>query len=181
MNQNIKKRLEIALAAKYKLTYNRYTDRWDSADSLHINDLPITRFPLKLGIINGNFDCTLNELTTLKGGPTEIYGSFDCSHNNLPNLIGGPTEIDINYNCSYNKLTTLEGSPNTILRHFYCHRNLLSNLIGGPKIVKGNFWCDNNQLTSLDGIPDDVDSVDCCNNAVPLKKPDGYRCRQFFT
>ncbi len=36
--------------------------------------------------INGNFDCSNNDLKTLKHSPKIVYGSFFCNHNNLTSL-----------------------------------------------------------------------------------------------
>lgn len=36
---------------------------------------------VQFGVINGNFNCSDNDLTSLKGAPLEIHGDFHCERN----------------------------------------------------------------------------------------------------
>ena len=62
--------------------------------SVDLSGLNLTKLPLMFGKVKGTFDCSTNQLTTLKGCPKEITGSFFCEENkltkldNLPNKIG---------------------------------------------------------------------------------------------
>jgi hypothetical protein len=55
----------------------------------------LTHIPLNFNIVEGCFNCSYNNLTTLEGCPNEI-GWFDCSHNNLYKLKGCPKKIGVN-------------------------------------------------------------------------------------
>ena len=55
------------------------------------------------------FDCSYNELTTLKGCPKIVGDFFDCSHNQLTSLKHGPVEVGGSYFAHNNKLTSLDG------------------------------------------------------------------------
>ena len=77
-------------------------------------------------VIEGGFDCSLMNLTSLKGAPREVCGYFDCSENNL---------------------TSLEGSPKKVGGYFWCLGNNLTSLEGAPKKVDGDFYCFGNKLT----------------------------------
>jgi hypothetical protein len=57
---------------------------------------------LNVSIVDGDFDCYVNTLTSLEGCPNEVKGYFDCHHNIL---------------------TTLEGCPSKVGHDFYCHNN----------------------------------------------------------
>ena len=72
--------------------------------------------------INGSFNCSNNELVTLKGGIYQIIGSLNCSNNNLETLESNISYIQYNLQCSNNKLKTLYGIPR----------------IGGKVILFGN-------------------------------------------
>jgi hypothetical protein len=68
------------------------------------------------------FNCSNNKLTTLEGGPKEVFGYYDCQRNKLTTLEDGPKEVGNNFHCSDNKLITLEG-PEIIGGNFYCYKN----------------------------------------------------------
>ena len=58
----------------------------------------------------------------------EVNGDFDCSHNNLTSLEGCPEIINDNFFCGYNNLTSLKDSPKYIKNNYYCNNNNLENL-----------------------------------------------------
>jgi len=77
-----------------------------SKGDLVLSELPmrLTKLPpiLKDITVNGWFNCSLNNLTSLE---------------NCPKIVNG------NFYCSWNKLTSLEGAPQKVDRHFICHSN----------------------------------------------------------
>lgn len=110
--------------------------------------------PVQFGIIEGDFNCSYCELTTLKGCPDIVKGNFNCRRNSLTTLKYFPQYIDGNIDCSGNDLTSLKGVPEIINGTFCCSFNQLTNLIEGPKIVKGDFNCSVNKLITLEGCPE---------------------------
>ncbi|HEY6393699.1 MAG TPA: hypothetical protein VIX89_20620, partial [Bryobacteraceae bacterium] len=66
----------------------------------HLDSLP----DLSAVIVRGDFDCSENRLTSLKGVPQRIGGSFLCWGNRLASLDGGPQEIGGDFNCSTTEL-----------------------------------------------------------------------------
>jgi hypothetical protein len=93
----------------------------------------LTKIPLKIRYISGNFYFFNNKLTTLEGSPESVGGNFYVYDN---------------------KLTTLEGSPKSVGGDYYCHNNQLTTLECGPKSVGGDFYCFNNQIVNLKGFPE---------------------------
>ena len=91
-------------------------------------------------IIEGNFDCSVNYITSLFGAPSKVTGNFKCSGNLLSSLKGAPFSVGKDFNCFLNKLTSLEG---------------------GPATVGGNYSCDSNELTTLTGVPRELNRLDC--------------------
>jgi len=83
----------------------------------------LSYIPVKFGIVNGYFECSNNQLTSLNGSPKEVKGYFDCSYNQLTTLNGSPKEVKGNFYCSYNLLTSLEGAPKEVDGDFYCGNN----------------------------------------------------------
>ena len=146
----------------------------------------LVEFPsfIQFGTIKGNFYCSYNKLTSLKGAPIEVgkvfdcsfnrlvslegaplrVKYFDCSSNKLTSLEGAPKEVGGSFNCSDNKLTSLEGAPENTGRSFYCDFNILKTLKGAPKNIGGLFDCSNNKLTTLEGAPKKVGGDFYCNN-----------------
>ena len=53
--------------------------------------------------VYGYFDCSGNQLTSLKGCPNYINGSFFCNNNQLTNLKGCPTYVGGTFWCFGNK------------------------------------------------------------------------------
>lgn len=127
----------------------------------------LTELPLKFNRVGGNFDCSGNKLTTLKGCPKSVGGYFICNENELTNLEYGPESVGSSYRCSNNKLTTLKGLPKTINKFFQCYNNNLTNLEGSPEVVNGSFICSNSGITSLKGCPKVIkDEFDVTDNNI---------------
>ena len=104
--------------------------------------------------VEGDFDCSLEELKNFKGVKFgRVSGSFDCSQNSLQTLEGAPQTVGMDFSCSSNSLRNLEGAPQTVGGGFRCFRNSLRSLKGGPKTVGGYFGCSRNPLWSLEGAP----------------------------
>lgn len=93
-------------------------------------------------IVTGNFYCQDNELTSLKGAPSEVRGGFWCNNNQLESLEYSPKGITGQYICHNNRLKTLAPAPQAITGDFSCSGNLLTSLEGAPKqffILKSDF------------------------------------------
>jgi hypothetical protein len=85
-----------------------------------------------------------------------VEGDFYCSYNSLTSLEGAPEKVEGDFFCSYNSLTSLEGAPEKVEGDFYCNCNSLTSLKGAPKVVEGYFDCVNNPLTSIEGLPKEI-------------------------
>ena len=135
-------------------------------NSINLSGIDLKKLPdFSNCVVNGNFDCSFNQLTSLEGAPKEVDGSFYCSSNQLTSLEGAPQEVGGYFYCSNNQLTNLKGAPKEVGGKFDCSYNKLTTLEGAPKEVGGDFYCYDNQLTSLEGAPYKVgDSFDCSFN-----------------
>lgn len=112
----------------------------------------LKELPIQFGEIKGYFDCSLNQLTHLKGSPHTVYSWFNCQANQLKTLEGGPQIVGDSYDCSSNELHSLEGSPKILHKTFFASHNKLLSLLHCPKEMKGSVFLDFNYLTSLKGI-----------------------------
>lgn len=117
-----------------------------------------------------NFDCSYNELTSLKNGP-EYARDYSCSNNKLTSLKYIAKNIEGDLICHYNELTTLEGSGiTTVVRKLDCRRNKLRDLVGCPKI---SIWLNasDNELVSMRGAPLNLTlrDIDVRGNVVSAK------------
>ena len=134
--------------------------------------------------VKGDFDCSHNQLTTLKGAPQKVGGNFNCHDNQLTTLEGAPKEIKWDFDCSHNQLTTLKGAPDKVGGDFDCSKNQLTTLEWAPKEVGWSFYCSNNQLTTLKGAPQEVSRSFICSynqlanlKGAPKGVGDEFDCR----
>ena len=81
-----------------------------SKGGLNLQNKNLTVLPaiLKDITVNGFFDCSSNNLTTLESCPKIVTGTFNCSENVLTSLKGAPSSVGDGFICSDNKLTSLE-------------------------------------------------------------------------
>ena len=115
-----------------------------------IDDLGLTKLPVKFGTVSGDFTCYNNKLTSLEGAPKKVDADFICSYNELTSLKGAPQYIGRDFECYNNKLTSLEGAPQKVGGYFICSANNLTSLVGAPQKVGGDFYCSDNQLDNED-------------------------------
>jgi hypothetical protein len=132
--------------------------------SMHYRELP----DLSNVIVKGDFDCSCNDITSLKGAPKYVGGKFGCSMcHNLISLEGAPEKHDGIFDCSNcENLTSLKGAPKEVGGKFDCDccDNLIS-LEGAPEKVGGDFdciYCEN--LTSADGLPKEIGGEIRCDD-----------------
>jgi hypothetical protein len=112
----------------------------------------LTEFPIQFGEVRGYFDCSLNQLKTLKGSPHTVQSWFNCQGNQLETLENGPKIVLESYDCSSNKLSSLKGAPQVIHKTFFASHNQLLSLLYCPQEMKGSVFLDFNYLTSLKGL-----------------------------
>ena len=110
-------------------------------DVVELRKLYLTElFDLSDVEVTGDFNCGLNDLTSLKGCPHTVGGNFYCGRNNLTNLEGAPKKvINGGFFCRYSNLTSLKG-PHTIHNNFWCSNNPLTSLEGMPKRIYGHIY-----------------------------------------
>ena len=120
----------------------------DVSGDVDLSVIDLKEFPeyIQFGVVRGNFNCSSNNLTSLRGCPREVRKSFDCRWNKLTSLEGAPMKVKWYFDCSYNELTSLKGAPEKVGVGFYCSSNRLTSLEGGPKEVSGTFFCSNNSI-----------------------------------
>ena len=97
----------------------------DVDGSVDLRDKKLKEFPdyIQFGVVNGRFDCSHNQLTSLRGCPRVVKHTFSCYRNRLTSLEGAPTTVGINFDCSDNRLVTLKGAPKKVRGDFFCMYN----------------------------------------------------------
>jgi len=111
---------------------------------------------IKFGRVSGNFYFYKNEFKSLEGVPKEVGGSFRCDQNNLVSLVGSPQKVKLNFSCQANNLVSLVGAPKEIGEDFICGQQDFVTLEGSPEKVGGFFSCIQNPLQSLKGAPKEI-------------------------
>ena len=77
--------------------------------------------------VDVDFYCAGQGLKDFKGVAFgHVDGGFDCSINQLTSLEGAPKTVDVGFACDNNQLTSLEGAPKTVDGRFYCGSNPIS-------------------------------------------------------
>ena len=108
------------ICKKYNIT--NYTINGDGSidvnGHVYLINKGLTELPLIFNRVTGDFSCSLNNLTTLKGCPRWIGDRFICFNN---------------------RLTSLEFSPEYVGSNFYCFNNRLTNNYCDTEIG-GNFY-----------------------------------------
>lgn len=69
-----------------------------------ISNCLLSTIPVQFGIVTGYFDCSHNQLNSLKGAPHEVHSTFDCSYNWLSSLDYLPKNVNNKIYCLYNKI-----------------------------------------------------------------------------
>jgi len=90
--------------------------------------------------VKGNVDLSGLDLTKIPINFTEVGGDFYCSYNKLTSLKGAPKKVGGDFICSYNKLTSLEGAPEEVGESFYCSHNPLKSTKGKPESIGGEIY-----------------------------------------
>ncbi|MEZ0262570.1 MAG: hypothetical protein ACAH80_16315 [Alphaproteobacteria bacterium] len=151
--------LDISKDKRAKLGWSPLTELPDLSavvveGDFRCNDNLLTSLKGAPQTVTGFFYCYSNWLEDLEGCPKKIGGSFSCGRNHIKDLTGGPAEVGGGYNCqSSPNMLSLKGAPEKIPGDFLCHEGVLESLEGGPREVQGSYWVQKNRLRSLAGAP----------------------------
>ena len=96
----------------------------DVQGNVDISNAQLTRIPFQFGFVMGNFNCSDNHLTSLKGSPKECM-CFYCYNNQLTTLEYAPEIVSHTLNCMNNRITNFTGINIEILHTFDCQDNPL--------------------------------------------------------
>lgn len=83
----------------------------------------LTEIPIQFGVVDGNFDCGNNKLTSLKGVPYRVNGNFECGKNKLTSLHYAPSHVSYNFYCLDNSLVDFCYSQLHFEGEFLCHHS----------------------------------------------------------
>ena len=84
----------------------------DVVGNVYLPSANLKEIPFQFGEVTGEFSCSMNRLTSLKGSPRKVGGSFYCTRNDITSLEGGPEWVDESYFCDANEdLYSLKGAP----------------------------------------------------------------------
>lgn len=104
----------------------------DVYDDVKLNDklVNLLRLPLRFNEVQGTFDISDNELTSLEGCPKKVTGDFLAYKNELISLKGSPKEVGGSFIVLQNNISTLKFAPTTVKEDFICSHNPLKDLDG---------------------------------------------------
>ncbi len=122
-----------ALCEQYKIQNYHITrnNKVNVNGSVWLGKLDLTEIPIPFGQINGDFDCSNNQLTSLKNCPFTVMGNLYVSNNQLTSLDGCAQSVGMNFNCSANNLTSLYGGPMKVGKSYNFSYNTYLKSLGG--------------------------------------------------
>lgn len=85
----------------------------------------LDEIPIKFNKVTGWFDCSKNELTSLKNCPKYVGKSFSCDGNNLTSLEHSPEFIGGSFYCYFNPLKSLDGLKVSYKKLYFGNKNKL--------------------------------------------------------
>jgi hypothetical protein len=100
------------------------------------------KLPVKFGKVYGEFNCSMNNLTTLEGSPNYVGSDFLCYWNNLTTLEHSPKYVGGDIDCHHNNLISLEGYSKYIGGTFYS--DIITHHILGS--IQGNIYCNKQRI-----------------------------------
>ena len=111
----------------YEYSIENYTINNDGSidvdEDVNLHNLGLEKLPIKFNKVNGYFDCSENELTSLSGSPFEVNGDFKCHTNELTSFKYAPKIIRGNFDCEWNNIKSFEYFPSYVKRYFWCDDN----------------------------------------------------------
>jgi len=93
-----------------------------------ISDCSLTELPLRFNRVEGNFNCSSNQLTTLDGCPQYVNGDFRCDSNELESLINGPKFVGGIYYIQNNLIQTLDELKDVEFNYIEVENNCIANI-----------------------------------------------------
>jgi hypothetical protein len=109
-------------------------------------------------VVPGYIDLSYKNLTKLPNfSGVIVEEDFFCYNNQLTSLEGAPAFVGRRCGVSNNRLTTLKGAPESVGEdYFWCTGNRLTSLEGAPQYVGDTFGCqENSELQNLEHAPRD--------------------------
>lgn len=100
----------------------------DVKGNVNLKNQDLKFIPIQFGEVDGAFDCSSNELTTLIGAPHSVHGRFIASNNKLTSLIGIPKIINGTCFLNNNKLKKLDYFPLAAPSGINCTENPLTSI-----------------------------------------------------
>jgi hypothetical protein len=143
----------------------------DVHDDVNLFNKKLVKLPLNFNKVNGIFNCSWNELTSLEGSPKEVDGGFYCHENKLTSFEHCPEKINGNFSCSDNSLTSFEYCPKEIYGNFYCFSNKITSFDHLPFSIDGKFICYDNPIYNIWELFEDYSKIDFFNDCDPIREP----------
>ena len=78
----------------------------DVDGNVDLIDKGLTKLPLKFRNVTGYFNCRINQLTSLEGGP-QSTGYFNCRNNQLTSLEYAPLSVGGGFDCDDNPVESI--------------------------------------------------------------------------
>jgi hypothetical protein len=139
-------RTRIEITEEFKVNIN---------DDVDISAQGIYSLPFKFGVIDGNFICSNNNLTSMNNFPDRVNGRLECSENDIHDTSGCTKHIEGSLYLDRNSIEQLNCYNTKVYGNFYCYQNRLIDLVGCPNKIGGQrFDFSRNNITNFEGFPE---------------------------
>ena len=120
--------------------------------SVNLSDMNLEIVPIRFNLVDGDFDCSRNNLRNINNFPIDITGSLNISGNK-----------NVNFSLMKTDNSVYKGCPIKV-KHFWAYTANLKSLKGCPKYCLGAFNVSYNKLTSLEYFPKFIGGLCSVNN-----------------
>ncbi len=141
----------------------------DAIGNVNIRSKQLKNLLVKFNLVHGDFDCSMNLLTSLEGCPNIVLGNFECGGNQLKSLVNGPRLVGKNYSCILNPIENLDDFSTDFRRSFkhsshFSERIKMLEHLYQPGIGNQDIWKiainfqDLKSIREIDKLKKEIDS-----------------------
>lgn len=118
----------------YYITHKNESFIVNVEGSVHLKKMNLQSLPtqFQFGRIKGDFDCSQNQISSLKGGPVRVDGEYNASNNLLASYEFMPKKVG-SLILNHNQLTYLSTFECFIEEDFYLFSNPIETITGFPQ------------------------------------------------
>ncbi len=145
-------------------------------DSSNLYNKKLIEIPFQFYHIKGTFNCSDNQIISLKGCPRFVHKNFFCNYNQLISLEYCPQFIQGYFNCSNNQIKSLDYTPDSFNGINISMNKIVS--LKGIRMISGDLRAHYNEIESLEYFPEFINGDIFLQNNQKLLKYKNQSCEK---